>query len=100
MSVEALNAFGKKVLEDQELKAKAKQTGLDNLEGLISLAKENGFDISKEDFEAVAKELQSTDELSEDDLEQVAGGVVTVGLALAAVSAAAAVTSCTASGGW
>jgi len=100
MSVEALKDFGKKVLEDQELKKKAKQVGMDNMEGIIALAKENGFDISKEDFEALAKELQSTDELSNDDLEQVAGGVVTVAAAAAVVGAGAAVTSTTQSGGW
>jgi len=43
MSVEALKDFGKKVLEDQELKKKAKQVGMDNMEGIIALAKEKGI---------------------------------------------------------
>ncbi len=100
MSLDKFKAFSQKVLEDQELKKKAKEIGMNDLDGIIALAKENGFDITKEDFEAAAKEFESNNELSDEDLEQVAGGVVTVGLALAAVSTAAAVTSCTAQGGW
>ena len=100
MSLDSFKAFSLKVLEDQELKKKAKEIGINNIEGIISLAKENGFDIQKEDFEAAAKEFQSKDELSDEDLEQVAGGFVTASVALGAVSAAAAVTACTAQGGW
>jgi predicted ribosomally synthesized peptide with nif11-like leader len=100
MSLDSFKAFSQKVLEDQELKKKAKETGINNIEGIIALAKENGFEISKDDFEAAAKEFESKEELSDEDLEQVAGGVVTASVALAAVSAAAAVTSCTAQGGW
>ncbi|NLB78607.1 MAG: Nif11-like leader peptide family natural product precursor, partial [Clostridiaceae bacterium] len=77
----------------------AKEAGINNIEAMISLAKENGFDIQKEDFEAAAKEFESSDELSDEDLEQVAGGT-TLALGLAAVSTAAALTSCTAQGGW
>ena len=100
MSVDAVKAFGQKVVEDEELKKKAKEIGMDNLDGIVALAKENGFDVSKEDFEAAAKEMQSSGELNEDDLEQVAGGVVTVGAAAAVVGAGAAVTQTTQSGGW
>lgn len=100
MSMESFKAFTFKVLEDEELKKKAKEIGINNIEAIIALAKENGFDIQKEDFEAAAKEFESNDELSDEDLEKVAGGVVTASVALAAVSAAAAVTSCTAQGGW
>lgn len=99
MSVENLKAFGVKVVEDEEIKRKAKEIGLNNTEGLIALAKEYGYDIHAQDFMDMAKDLESKNELSDDDLEQVSGGT-TVGLALAAVSAAAAVTSCTAQGGW
>jgi predicted ribosomally synthesized peptide with nif11-like leader len=98
--MESFKAFTFKVLEDEELKKKAKEIGINNIEAIIALAKENGFDIQKEDFEAAAKEFESNDELSDEDLEKVAGGVVTASVALAAVSAAAAVTSCTAQGGW
>lgn len=106
MSVEELKAFGKKVVEDEKLKKKAKEIGMEDVEGIITLAKENGFDVSKEDMEAAAEEMKSTGELNEDDLEQVAGGFVTstalaVGTAAVAVgTAATSVTSTTSSGGW
>lgn len=91
MSVEEVKAFGQKVMQDEELKSKAKQVGMDNVDGIIALARENGFDVTKEDFEAAAKEVQSSNQLNEEDLEQVAGGAVTAGAALAGVSAGAAV---------
>jgi len=99
MSVENLKAFGLKVVEDKELNRKAKETGLNNIEGMIALAKEYGYDISVKDFMDIAKEMESTDELSDEELEQVSGGTSLVAAA-ACVSAAAAVTSCTAQGGW
>lgn len=100
MSVESLKAFSKKVVEDEELKKKAKEVGMENVDGLVALAKENGFDVSKQDFEEAAKEAQSSGELNEDDLEQVAGGAVTVGAAVAGVTAGTAVTQTTQAGGW
>ncbi len=99
MSVESLKAFSAKVVEDKELNAKAKEVGLNNVEGMIELAKENGYDISMDDFMEIAKDLESEDELSDDELEQVSGGT-TLALGFAAVSAASAVTACTAQGGW
>lgn len=90
MSAEALAKFGKKVLEDPELKNKIKQAGLENLEGIIAIAKQNGFDIEKEDFIAAAKEFNSSDELSDDDLQKVAGGNAAAVGAVVAVSMAAA----------
>jgi predicted ribosomally synthesized peptide with nif11-like leader len=99
MSVENLKAFGVKVVEDKELNRKAKETGLNNIDGMIALAKEYGYDICVQDFMDIAKDLESKDELSDDELEQVSGGT-TVVAAAACVSAAAAVTSCTAQGGW
>jgi len=117
MSLDALKDFGKKVMEDADLKAKAKKVGLENVDGIIALAKENGFDISKEDFVAAAKEVQSSGELSEEDLEKISGGLVTamavvvvglvsvVGVAVGAAAgvgavAGASVTSTTQGGGW
>ena len=107
MSVEALKEFGKKVVEDEGLKAKAKEVGMENVEGMAKLAQDNGFDVTAEDFQAAANQAQSSGELSEDDLEKVAGGFVTASLAVAAVGAAAgaasagaAVAGTTAGGGW
>lgn len=99
MSVANLKAFGQKVVEDKELNKKAKEIGLNNIEGMIELAKENGYDICVEDFLKVAKDLESADELSDEDLEKVSGGTSVVAAA-ACVTAAAAVTSCCAGSGW
>lgn len=74
MSVKNLKAFGVKVVEDKELNRKAKETGLNNIEGMIALAKEYGYDISMQDFLDIAKDMESTEELNDDELEKVSGG--------------------------
>lgn len=90
MSAEAYKAFGKKLSEDESLRKKFKQVGAENVDGIIALAKENGFDITKEDFVAAAKEFVASNELSDDDLQNVAGGnavaLVATGAAVAAVA--------------
>jgi predicted ribosomally synthesized peptide with nif11-like leader len=78
MSVENLKKYGKLCAEDEKVREKAKTIGLQDLEGHIAYAKSLGLEISKEDFEALAKEagLDGKSELSEDDLKKVAGGAV------------------------
>jgi predicted ribosomally synthesized peptide with nif11-like leader len=80
MSVESLKKYGKLCEEDLAVRAKAKEIGLQDMEGHIAHAKSLGLEISKEDFEALAKEagLDGENELSEEDLKKVAGGVLTV----------------------
>ncbi|HWR54982.1 MAG TPA: Nif11-like leader peptide family natural product precursor [Negativicutes bacterium] len=90
MSKEAYKAFGKKISEDQALKQKFKEVGPENLAGVIALAKENGFDVTEADFLAAAKELDASKELSDADLEKVAGGNAAAVGAVVAVSMAAA----------
>ena len=73
-----------------------KEIGLDNVDGWITYSKnELGLEFSKEDMQALAEEVGPMDELSEEQLEQVAGGVVTstVGIVAGCVSAAAGVVS-------
>ena len=41
---------------------------------LQKMFKENGFDVTLEGLETLAKELQPKEELDEDELDQVAGG--------------------------
>ncbi|MBP7176311.1 MAG: Nif11-like leader peptide family RiPP precursor [Thermoclostridium sp.] len=84
MSVENLKAFGMKVVEDKELNRKAREAGLNNIEGMIALAKEYGYDISMQDFIDIAKDMESADELSDDELEQVSGGISPVAGAVGA----------------
>jgi predicted ribosomally synthesized peptide with nif11-like leader len=86
MSVENLKKYGKMCEDDEKIRAKAKEIGLQDLDGQIAYGKSLGLDFSKEDFEALAKEagLEKKDELSEEDLKKVAGGfvAVTAGIAL------------------
>lgn len=103
MSAESLKAFFAKVHSDPALTAKAKEIGTSDFKKTEAFAKELGFDITDEDLTEYVKETQA---LSDDDLDNVAGGIVT-SLAVAAVAASAAVvsagtgvTSTTQGGGW
>ena len=65
MSEDQLNAFLEKVKADTSLKEKLKAAS--DADGVVAIAKEAGFKISAED-------LKNTSELSEEELEGVAGG--------------------------
>ncbi len=89
MSVENLKEYGKKVAHDADLLAKAQEIGLENIEGQIELAKSLDLEFSVGDMEALGREVSS--EMTEDQLELVAGGVATTtALAVVAVGAAVA----------
>ena len=76
MSEEQLTALLAKLKEDAGLQEKLK--GAADLDAAVALAKEAGFDVSKADWlKYQAKqtiELSSTIELSDEELEGVAGG--------------------------
>ena len=72
MSVENLKKYAKLCAEDEKARNKAKEIGLQDLEGHIAYGKSLGLEFSKEDFEALVKEAGV---MSEEDLEKVAGGV-------------------------
>jgi len=67
---QALN-FLQKIKEDENFKAKIQET--QNSDQFIELAKSEGYDITLDDLENVIKE-NLNDELSDKDLESVAGG--------------------------
>ena len=69
MSEEQLKAFIAKVQADPSLQEQLKAEGAD----VVAIAKEEGFSISADDL----KNAQS--KLSEQELEGVAGGAVTIG---------------------
>ena len=107
MSVEDLKKYSQMCVQDDALKAKAKDIGLENIDGQIEQAKTLGLNFSMEDLDTLAKEVGAGEaELSDDDLESVAGGFVTalaaavVGASAGVVSAGAAVASTTSGGGW
>jgi predicted ribosomally synthesized peptide with nif11-like leader len=88
MSVENLKKYGQLCETNEEVRKKAKEIGLQDIDGQIAYAKTRGLDISKEDFAALAKEagIEKKNELSEEDLKKVAGGFATTTAALVAVS--------------
>ena len=94
MSAESLKAFFAKVHSDPALTAKAKEIGTSDFKKTEAFAKELGFDITDDDLINYVKE---TSALSDDDLDNVAGGIVTC---LAAGVAVGVVTATTQGGGW
>ncbi len=97
MSVENLKEYASRCAAEPELRAKAKEIGLSDMDEHMRHAKSLGLDWTRSDLAAFQKEVIDSEggleDLSEEDLEQVAGGVVsaTVGMAVAAgVGAAAA----------
>ena len=71
MSEEQLKAFLEKVKTDTNLQEKLK--GAADVDAILAIAKEAGFSISADDL----KNAQPT-ELSEEELEGVAGGTKTI----------------------
>lgn len=78
MSVENFKKFGQLCAQDEAIREKVKAIGIENVDAWIAYAKnELGLEFTKEDMKSLAKEVGPQDELSEEQLEQVAGGVVT-----------------------
>lgn len=93
MSVADFKKYGQMIAEKADVREKAKAIGMNDITGQIAYAKELGLEFTVSDMQEMAKEAGlSKDELSEEQLEQVAGGVVTV-TALAVVGAVAGVAS-------
>ena len=70
MSEEQLSALLAKLKEDAGLQEKFKSVA--DLDALVSMAKEAGFDVSKADW--LKFQAQQTLELSDEELESVSGG--------------------------
>jgi predicted ribosomally synthesized peptide with nif11-like leader len=80
MSIENLKKYGKMCEENPEVRAHAKEIGLKDFKGQVAYAKSLGVEFSRDDLESLAKEagLNGKDELSEEDLKKVAGGLLTM----------------------
>ena len=86
MSVADLKKFGQMIQEDPKVRQRAKEIGIANLDNQIAYAKELGLEFDKDDLQALADEAGiSKGELSEEQLEQVAGGCVTITAVLCGV---------------
>ena len=70
MSEEQLSALLAKLKDDAGLREKLQ--GVGDLDGAVALAKEAGFDVSKADW--LRFQAKRTLELSDEELEKVAGG--------------------------
>ena len=73
MSEEQFSALLAKIKEDAGLQEKLKGAG--ELDAAVALAKEAGFDVSKADW--LKYQAKQTLELSDEELEGVAGGQAT-----------------------
>jgi predicted ribosomally synthesized peptide with nif11-like leader len=84
MSVENLRKYAQKCTEDEHIRAKAKEIGLQDMDGQIAHGKSLGLEFSREDFLALAKEagIEGKIELAEEDLKKVAGGIFTTTAAI------------------
>ena len=104
MSSSDVKAFFEKVNSDPALVAKAKAVGTSDYDKVLAFAKELGFSFTQKDLLAhLADSLGDSSELSEGDLDSVAGGTVSataVGAAIAVGTAATAVTASTSGSGW
>ena len=74
MSEEQLSALLAKIKQDVGLQEKLK--GAADLDAAVALAKEAGFDVSKADW--LKYQAKQTLELSDEELEGVAGGTATL----------------------
>jgi predicted ribosomally synthesized peptide with nif11-like leader len=80
VSIENLKKYGELCAKDERVRARAKEIGIQDADGQIAYGKSLGLEFSREDFEALAKEigLDGKSELSEEELKKVAGGVWTL----------------------
>ena len=87
MSIENLKEYARRCATEPELRARAKALGLSDIEGHIREAGSLGLDWTSDDLDAFRKEVIDAegdlDDLSEEELEQVAGGIVSSTAALA-----------------
>ena len=95
MSVVDFKKYGQMIAEDEKVRAKAKEIGISDPDGQIAYAKTLGLEFTVKDMEDLVKETGvSKDELTEEDLEMVAGGVFsTIAAVIGVVGAVAGVAS-------
>ena len=93
MTISAVQEFLTKVGEDQSLQAELTQAleGGNERQAVTKLGQSKGYEFSSEELMAEIQKRQAAaeqaDQLSDDDLEEVAGGVTPATLAVASVAA-------------
>lgn len=77
MSIDALEKFYEHVRSDQALEAQATNALQEGADAVVALGEREGFSFTSEELSiALAHHASLSDELSDDELELVAGGVV------------------------
>ncbi len=88
MSVEDLKEYARRCATEPELRAAARELGASDIEGHVRHAAGLGLDWTMDDMAAFRKEVLDAegdfDSLSEEELEQVAGGAVSTTVAIVA----------------
>ncbi len=86
MSVENLKEYARRCATEPELRAKAKEIGMSDAEEHMRHAESLGLDWTLDDMAAFRRETIDSEgdleDLSEEELEQIAGGVITVAIAV------------------
>ena len=115
MSLENLKEYAQRCANEPELRETAKTIGMTDLDGQMRYAESLGLEWTMEDMAALRKEVVESsedglEELSEEELEQIAGGVTTataaivaslaVGVASGVAVASAGLATASAGGGW
>lgn len=78
MSIDALEKFYEHVRSDQALEAQATAALREGADAVVTLAAREGFSFTSEELSvALAHHAAMNDELSDDELEMVAGGIMT-----------------------
>ncbi len=105
MSVENLKEYARRCAAEPELRAKAKEIGMSDMDEHMRHAESLGLGWTLDDMVAFRKEMiddqGDLEDLSEEDLEQVAGGVVTAtAVAVAGSVAVIGGVAAAGDGGW
>jgi predicted ribosomally synthesized peptide with nif11-like leader len=74
MSIQALTDFGKKCTMDEKAREGLRKVSLVDLDAVIKYAAGLGFMVTKEDFMTLAQKPQTSQELSEEQLDKISGG--------------------------
>ena len=92
MSVENLKEYARRCAIDPELRAVAKDIGMDDLDEHMRHAESMGLDWNRADLVAFRREITDPDgefvDLTEEELAEIAGGGVTTTLAVVVCAAA------------
>ncbi len=88
MSIENLKEYARRCAAEPELRAKAKEIGMSDIDEHMRHAESLGLDWTSDDMIAFRRETIDAEgdleDLNEEELEQVAGGAVTATAAVAA----------------